>query len=825
MPVFIPFITGIIIFYSYLYFPLISGLSLLTIVISINFFLTNRGQAGEAHKLLRSFPIVKKPVKAFIVVLSFLAIGIIYALLRYEELPRDLPQTFRLKGVFSSLPVKRNNYVRQMFTITSSGEFLGIEITTYPQISYTPGTKAEVLIEIFKTSMRMNPGASTMQAGLSGRIREIYSLSSSDSVVWVHQRLRYQLSNFFENTFNKDISGFLNAVIIGYRGGLSDEIREVFNNTGLAHLLSISGTHFGLFSLIVFGICRLIIHALPYRTLLKITLYLTPSELAAILTIPVITIYLMFSGMRIPAMRSFIMINIFLWGILLGRKGAWLNSLFFAAFIIAIIQPDAMFSISFLLSFAAVLFIGLSVSRIDNNKVEEKTLFIRILEYPKNMLIITVAAYAGTLPVIIYEFNTLSLISPVANLIVVPLLCFIILPITIATSIIYLLTGILPFTEPVSRMFETLITIVQLLEKIPFSSITIPTFPLIIVPLVYLILFSLSIKKNDREKQNNIPAVNDVSTTQKRQTSATGNIRIIVSLIAFSAIFIILLITHVMKNRSIKVTFLDAGQGDSSVVELPKGKIVVIDTGSSGREAANYLEYIGKTTIDALILSHAGNDHAGGLGYLLKRFDVRRLWDNGAINYAENILNLLKEKGVDLKHLKRGDIIRLSKEASMSVLHPYPGFSPINRNEASQDNNFSLVMSLKGRYGTYLFTGDIEREAEYDLLILDGYLRADVLKVAHHGGKTSSTEAFLASVNPEFAVISVGAGNNFNHPDKGVIDRLRGRRLYRTDRQGAVGFEETINGLFVKKYSDYKLKKADSFDAEWKNMKRLFMIW
>ena len=142
---------------------------------------------------------------------------------------------------------------------------------------------------------------------------------------------------------------------------MSDGMKDAFNSTGLAHVLSISGTHFGIFSVLLFGLFRLVIKFLPYSLLQRITLYVTPSQGAAALSLPFMLAYLALSGWSIPAVRSFIMISLFLIGLLIGRKRFWLNSLLFAAFVIVLWNPEALFSLSFQLSFLAVLFIGFSI--------------------------------------------------------------------------------------------------------------------------------------------------------------------------------------------------------------------------------------------------------------------------------------------------------------------------------------------------------------------------------------------------------------------------------------------------------------------------------
>src|SRR4030042_7131157 len=146
-------------------------------------------------------------------------------------------------------------------------------------------------------------------------------------------------------------------------------------------------------------------------------------------------------------------------------------------------------------------------------------------------------------------------------------------------------------------------------------------------------------------------------------------------------------------------------------------------------------------------------------------------------------------------------------------------------NEYVAANNDSLLLKFKGNSKSFLFTGDVEEEAEKDILNLRSWLKSDVIKVPHHGGKTSSYESFFEAVSPDIAVISAGRDNSFGHPHKETLDALHGARIFRTDIDGAIKIKESINALEVKTYKDFQFKKARSFNDESKNIKRLFETW
>ncbi len=351
---------------------------------------------------------------------------------------------------------------------------------------------------------------------------------------------------------------------------------------------------------------------------------------------------------------------------------------------------------------------------------------------------LTLSASIGTAPLVAYHFHYFSIISPLSNLFIAPLIGFVLIPLSVFSSFLFLITGHYMFTPIVSAISDVSLLLVKIFSHIPFADIKIPAFPPIVVLLFYagFIFYFLF---NKRRYTLIIPFVP----------------------------IVIYLSMSIFERNELNITYLDVGQGDSSVIELPDGKTIVIDTGRTGRETASFLKYRGKKTVDALILSHIHPDHTGGLDYILKRFKVKELWDNGRIIFPDNFTN------INHKTLNRGDIIE-GKGYSIYILHPYPEFYTMYGNEYVAANNDSLLLKLKGNSKSFLFTGDVEEEAEKDILNLRSWLKSDVIKVPHHGGKTSSYESFFKAVSPDIAVISVGRDNTFGHPHKETLDALHG---------------------------------------------------
>ncbi len=836
MSFFLSFLTGIVLFHTFQYFPFSS-----IAVVFLSFI----------------YLILKKRIFLVLIILS----GIAFAFLRSEP-AKDLPvikgREVVLEGFFSSLPAEtEKGMFRQSVKVQSSFdentgkeiyELRNQEVVILSDREFIPGAECKMTVKFLGDRTRLNPGNLTSKE-VYARLLELNKTESKRlSFCTEIQKLRYRLNKYIQANFEKDSSAFISAITTGQRASIDEDLRNAFNKTGLAHILSISGTHFGLFSVFLFGIFRFLMNVFPYRILQRITIFLTHSQTAALLCLPFMLAYLGLSGGNIPAVRSFIMVGLFLLGLLIGRKGLWLNSLFFAAFVLAIWDPKVILDLSFQLSFLAVLFIGFSIRNTEDEEKGEKGTLKKSLRYLKNALFLTLSASIGTAPLVSYHFHYVSIISPISNLLLTPIIGFVLIPLSILSSFLFLITGHYVFTPAVSIVSDISISLVKLMSAIPYSDIKIPAFPPIIVFLFYagfLFYFLFGRSKNiDRdEKPNNF---NEMPKQVWHDSIISKGLKIVILnhalnlihgsfqnlyrhfwgrkrytlLIPFIPVLIYFSLT-IFEKKELTITYLDVGQGDSSVIELPDRKTIVIDTGSNGIETTSFLKYRGKEEIDALVLSHVHPDHTGGLDYIIRRFRVKEFWDNGRIIFPENYMSYMNGRR---RILKRGDVIE-GERYSMYVLHPYPEFYTMYGNDYVEANNSSLVVKIKGRNKSFLFPGDVEEEAEEDLLSLGEWLKSDVIKVPHHGGKTSAYKPFFESVSPEVAVISSGRYNSFGHPHKETLDALQGVSIFRTDTDGAVKIQESEKGLEIKTYKDFQFVKTKSFQKEIENIKRVFMVW
>lgn len=796
MVFFISFLAGVILFYLFHYFPFTS---------SIIFFLFLAGLIFKKRYLL----------------IPVLVFGVLYAFFRYAPEPdfsNIRGKEIMASGAFGSDAVltSTGKFIQE-FHVSSAvakdtGEQLreieGKGISIFSDSEFERGRVYEIAVKIGRDNRKFNPGM-TENNNLYANLIEVRGLGGGKKSIWtVFEDARAKLNRHISDNFNDDSGALVSAITTGHRGNMSDGLREAFNSTGLAHILSISGTHFGIFSVLLFGVFRLIIKFLPYSLLQRITLYVTPSQGAGGLSLPFMLGYLALSGWSIPAVRSFIMISLFLIGLLIGRKRFWLNSLLFAAFVIVLWNPEALFSLSFQLSFLAVLFIGFSIdyekdkehpeAQESKGAEEQKFLprfFASALRILRASVLLTLAASLGTAPLVAYHFHYFSVISPLSNLLITPLIGFVLLPLSLISSFIFLFTGHYMFGSLVAIITDVTVYLVRFMSGLPFSDIKIPAFPLFAVIIFYagfVFYFFVSKKKL-------VPVIT-------------------------SLLMIAYLSAHIfLRGGEMGITYLDVGQGDGAVVELPDKKVVVMDTGKSGREAAAFLKYLGMKSIDALVLSHADSDHAGGADYLEAHFKVKEMWDSGRIIYPEG-----NSTGIVRRILERGDVVE-GKGYKIYVFHPYREFYSMSSDSDNGGNNSSLVLKIEsasgGRNRTFLFTGDIEEEAQEDIIHLGKWLKSDVLKVPHHGGRTSAYKPFYDVASPEIAVISAGRDNSFGHPHQDTLEMLGSAKIYRTDMNGAVKITEKDGSLEVKTYRDYKFSKTKTLAGEIKNIKRLFEVW
>ncbi|HPG30958.1 MAG TPA: ComEC/Rec2 family competence protein [bacterium] len=250
-----------------------------------------------------------------------------------------------------------------------------------------------------------------------------------------------------------------------------------------------------------------------------------------------------------------------------------------------------------------------------------------------------------------------------------------------------------------------------------------------------------------------------------------------------------------VSGKKLKIIYADVGQGDAQIIITPSKKCFVIDTGKSPKDGDKIADILKKnkiSKISILVLTHPHKDHIEGTLNLMDKIKIEKIYDSGhpaTTRTYKEILKQIKRRNIGYETPKRGDEFKWDKDISVKILHPEKGKTYDNV------NNASIVIRMKYKQNSFLFTGDVEAECEKEIAKKFGSsLKADVLKAGHHGSKTSSSQEFLDKIKPNYCVIQVGAGNKFHHPHPSTYKRLKKmiKHIYRTDEDGDIEF--TSNG-------------------------------
>ena len=581
--------------------------------------------------------------------------------------------------------------------------------------------------------------------------------------------LRDYIIKTSDKYFPENVAAIVRSITVADKTSLSDDIKSDFKKSGLSHLLAISGFHLSI--IVTYALYIFEVFSKNKKNILSF-----------LITALICSVMIIITGGAPSLTRASVMLLLSRLACVLSREYDSKTALFCAGSFIVVMNPFSIYDVGFLLSFFATLGIVNLWCKIDE--------FLKPIiknKYLRESASIALSAQLGITPVLILFLQTLQILSVLVNIVAVPLFS-----VLYVSTLLFLLLSVFRIFVPVLNglvfaLTNILLKIASISSKIPFVSIDV-TGVYFIMDMLFLAAAMLCVAVFLR--------------TKKRKEKILS---IILAIVLFFSVFYIKNGSSDIKNilpnsnvsTNLKVSFIDVGQGDCALIQADE-KTVLIDGGSSSNDDVGeyvikpYLLSNGVSRLDYAIVSHYHDDHYIGILYLLDNFDVGTLVLSGASNsedYEEKLLleNAAKRNNVPIYYFYERDAIKLNDETTLTA------YSPL-RNISYSSNNESLVLKLENPNLTFLFTGDIEKSAENKLRSKN--LKADVLKVAHHGSNTSSTDEFLDNVEPQFAVISCGKNNNYRHPHDEVIEKLEKRRItyYRTDEDGDIVFNVTKEG-------------------------------
>jgi len=556
--------------------------------------------------------------------------------------------------------------------------------------------------------------------------------------------------------------------------------------SGTAHLLAISGLHIG-FVAFIFYLAALWLLKRSSRLMLAIDVRRT----AVIVSFIPVLFYAVLSGFSLSTQRAVIMIGAYVITVALCRVRDLYTTLALAALVVLLVNPAVLWDAGFQLSFTAVLAIVyvLSQMRVVGSEVAAKNkgpyLLRRFIIRCRDFALVTVAASLATVPVLAVHFHRVSAAGFIANLIIVPVTAFVVVPLGLLSVLAYSVSK--GASLWLMRATDLVIGIIAGLAGVfartgwAFSWVATPG-PLEVAAF-YLVFAALALF---------------VIKSGRRRAGA---------LLSLALIFLVVSYGY-GKYRAVgpsvmKVTFISVGQGDAALVEFPEGeggkrKRMLIDGGGfaslnfdSGKDIIAPLLWKEKIKkIDYLALSHPQRDHMKGLGFIAENFSPEEFWWSGRGRLSEGLASVLRVNKVRIRELGAGSPAVEIGGVRVEFLNP-PQSPVLSAGPSARPgvNDSSLVIRLVYGRRAILFTGDVAQEGEAALIRSnDKGLRADILKTPHHGSRYSSSAAFLELVGPQAAIISLGRANSFGFPHKETLARYKeqGVEIIRTDSAGAV---------------------------------------
>lgn len=762
----IPFIIGIFISY---YINFDAATIVITLILLI---------AG----LVTTFVLDKGYVLVLIVLFIFLGMLVTANDLR-SDLVNFTNRSLILDGVIERKNIsdsEKSTYIVEVNEILCNGKRFEVKekvlLNYYDREVLEVGNKIRVISTLLLPRENTNPGLFDYRLHL--QTKDIHTIVNSDSnSVYIisknnvnsGQKLRFSFQNKITNIMNKSLSEknskIMSSIILGNSGFLDDETRTSFKDIGLSHILAVSGLHIGIIYIFISKLLRLL--GIDKR-------------LSIIIALAIIWIYAYLIGFPTSVLRASTMFSLLSLSNLIYKRYDSINTLSFAALLLLLIRPMWIFDIGFQLSFIATASIIILTPRISLLMSIHSEILARLLSS-------LIAVQIGLFPILTQHFNSYATMSLISNFILIPIfsfslvLCFILILVSLicidASFVLgYLLNTILNISN----------LIIDAFCEIPFGNLNLPSLGVCFILLYYiLLLFGLRIIKFDFSRYR-------------------------ISKVIFTYLIIAILVSFfsVISYNETTLEFIDVGQGDSCLVST-KDKTILIDAGGNvfgdfdvgGRVVLPFLIKKGINKLDAVFVTHFHEDHAEGVISLLENIKIDNIfigYENVESKLFNEIMHQANLTNTEVSKVYRNNLIYLDDHNLFEVLSPT---FDMYKDTMSDENNLSLVLNFITHGKRVLFTGDIERESEYNIVNNTKLEKIDIIKAPHHGSSTSSTTELISVTRPSLVVIQVGK-NSFGHPNEEVVNRYKeiGAKVFRNDENGLITIRINDSNIEIDTY-------------------------
>ncbi len=650
-------------------------------------------------------------------------------------------------------------------------------------------------------------------AAASVRVREMQVMPRGGDPLAALEAVRRTGGELLARTLPEPEAGLAAGILIGLRDLVDRDLATDFTTAGLSHVVTISGWNIAVVGAVMVSLLRWL-----------------PRRPRSLVVLAAIVLYTLLAGAGASVVRAAVMGGVVLVVRESGRRGRAAAALGLAVWMLLLSDPRIVSDVGFQLSVAAtggLLAWGPGLQHLVGDRAPCRT-----PGWLVESAAVSLAAQAATLPLILFHFGRLSLVSPLANLLAAPFIA----PSMLA-ALVALLAGaavsvgvpqvlLIPAAVLGNLGLAALVAVARFSASLPLASLSLPPpfdVATAVASAIGVGLFGTAVGRrfrflfpgrgrddphSGRSRKDDAPSRDQPRQTKRSRTGAIAKDghapdrprlgrggRAMVA-VGAGLLVVIVAIGANRPDGRFRMTVLDIGQGDAILLEGSRGARMLIDGGPDPDRLLSRLDEripAWDRRLDLLVLSHPHEDHVAGMALLLSRYRVAAIAETGMLGNGPGdhaFRTELAQLGLGTVLLGAGDSVRLD-DATLNVLWPRRGEVPLHpSNDGSSVNNVSVVFDLRLAHRRMLLTGDIQEDIDPQLLAAGlgrrGEPPVDVLKVAHHGSRTATTNALLSALHPAVALISAGLGNPYGHPSPATIDRLKamGAEVLRTDLDG-----------------------------------------